>query len=55
VFTVLVFLKESILGGDVFWWVYYSRVFLGGYGVPSICGTICILFRPYLTSCRDAD
>jgi len=31
----------------------FSGVFLGGYGVPSICGTICILFRPYLTSCRD--
>jgi len=26
-----------------------SGVFLGGYGVPSICGTICILFRPYFT------
>jgi len=30
-----------------------SRVFLGGYGVPSICGTIYILSRPYLAPCGD--
>ena len=31
----------------------FPGVFLGGYDVPSICGTICILFRPYLASCGD--
>jgi len=31
------------------------RGFLGGYGVPSICGSICILFRPYLVSCGGDD
>jgi hypothetical protein len=31
----------------------FSGVFLGGYGVPSICGTICILFRSFSASCGD--
>jgi len=39
------------------WWCVLvglsSGVFLGGYVVPSICGTICILFRPYLSYCGD--
>jgi len=30
-----------------------SVVFLGGYGVLFICGTICILFRPFLASCGN--
>jgi hypothetical protein len=46
------FISRVFLGGDERWWVYL-QVFLGGYGVPSICGTICILFRPYLASCGD--
>jgi len=29
-----------------------SGALLGGYDVPSIRGTICILFCPYLTSQR---
>jgi len=27
VFTVLVFVKESVLGGDAFWWVYLQGCF----------------------------
>jgi hypothetical protein len=52
VFTMFVFL-ESVLGVGVFWWVYFQGCFIGGYGVPSICGTICILFRSYPASCGD--
>jgi hypothetical protein len=53
VFTEFVSVKVSVLGGDVFWWVYLQGALFGGYGVPSIHGTICILFRPYLASCED--
>jgi len=47
-----VVVKVSVLGGDVFWWVIFGGLY-GGYGVPSICDIICILFRPYLASCGD--
>jgi hypothetical protein len=52
VFTVFVSVEVSVLGGIVFWWVFFRGLY-GGYGVQSICGTICILFRPYLASCED--
>jgi hypothetical protein len=51
-FTGFVFVKVYFLGGDVFWGLS-SGALSGGYGVPYICGTICILFRPYLASCGD--
>jgi len=52
VLTVFVSVKVSVIGGDVFWWVIFRGLF-GGYGVPSICGTICTLSHPYLASCGD--
>jgi len=47
-----VFVKVSVLGGDSLG-EFIFRVLFGGYGVPSICGTISILFRPFLASCGD--
>jgi len=53
VFTVYCF----YLGVRLSWCYVFvglsSGALFGGYGVPSIYGTICILFRPYLASCGN--
>jgi len=55
VFSMVGVAKESILGDDVIFGGCLEEVFIWilicGYGIPSICGTVCILFRPYLASC----